>query len=165
MKRILLDANIYGEIVIDPDIEKIKNKIRNAGIIYGFWTIRNSMRKTSRSKYVGNHGLRISLLTLYDEITNGKEFAVTDDMKKTALSYYNAYREFGGSKSFDSISEDFTIISCAAFHGIDIVVSDDEKSMLTENAIRAYKLVNEILKKRTPNFIDYEEFKRRLFGG
>ena len=46
MKRILLDANIYGEIVIDPDIEKIKNKIRNAGIIYGFWTIRNSMRKT-----------------------------------------------------------------------------------------------------------------------
>lgn len=162
MKRILLDASIYGEIVIDPDIEMIKSKIKHAGIIYGFRVIRKKMRLTSRSKYVGNHGLRISLLSLYDEVTSGKEFTITEEMKKIAQSYYKAYREFGGSKSFESIGEDFTIIACASVHGIDIVVSDDEKSMLTENAVRAYKLVNEIAKKRTPDFIDYEEFKRRL---
>ncbi|HLC77039.1 MAG TPA: hypothetical protein VJH04_02435 [archaeon] len=165
MKRILLDANIYGEIVIDPDIEKIKGNIRNAGVIYGFRVIRSKMRKTSKSKYVGNHGLRVSLLSLYDEVTKGKEFLITEEMKKIARSYYNAYREFGGSKSLESIIEDFIIIACASVHGIDIVVSEDEKSMLTENAIRAYKLVNEIAKKRTPDFIGYEEFKRRLFGG
>ena len=165
MKRILLDANIYGEIVIDPDIEKIKGKIRNAGIIYGFRVIRNKMRATSKSRYAGNHGLRVSLLSLYDEVTRGKEFVITEEMKRIAQSYYSAYREFGGSKSFGSIGEDFVIIACASVHGIDIVVSDDEKSMLTENAVRAYRLVNGIAKKRMPDFIDYEEFKRRLFGG
>ena len=112
-----------------------------------------------------DHGLRITLLSLYDEITRGKEFTITEEMNQLANSYYKAYREFGGSKSLDSIIEDFTIISCASVHGIDIVVSDDTKSMLTENAVRAYRLVNEIAKKRTPDFIDYEEFKRRLFGG
>ena len=90
---------------------------------------------------------------------------VTEEMKQIAKSYYDAYREFGGSKSFESIGEDFTVIACASVHGIDVVVSNDEKSMLTENAVRAYKLVNGIAKKRMPDFIGYEEFKRRLFGG
>ena len=62
MKRIILDANIckeqsslrcqnrhtilsiYGEIIIDTDIEMIKGRIRNAGVIYGFRVIRNEMR-------------------------------------------------------------------------------------------------------------------------
>ena len=56
MKRILLDANIYGEITIDTDIGIIKGKIRNAGVIYGFRLIRNKLRMTSKSKYVGDHG-------------------------------------------------------------------------------------------------------------
>ncbi|MBI2173526.1 MAG: hypothetical protein HYT73_04975 [Candidatus Aenigmarchaeota archaeon] len=165
MKRVLFDANIYGEIVIDPDIDTIKEKIKNFGTIYGFRVIRNKMRKTSKSKYVGNKELRILLLNLYDDITRGREFDATEEMSQIAQSYYKAYREFGGSKSLVDIIEDFIIIACASVHEIDIVVSDDEKSMLTENAVRAYALVNSIVKKRTPNFIDYEEFKRRLFRG
>lgn len=148
MRKIIFDANIYGEIVIDPDIDIIKEKIKHFGIIYGFRIIRNKMRETSKSKYVDDRGLRILLLSLYDDVTRGREFSVSEEMEQIAQSYYKAYREFGGSKSLEKIIEDFTIIACASVHGIDIVVSDDEKSMLTENAIRAYKLVNSIIKKR-----------------
>lgn len=38
----------------------------------------------------------------------------------------------------------------------------DEKSMLSINAIREYNTVNEIKKLRTPDFINYEKFKRLL---
>ena len=46
---------------------------------------------------------------------------------------------------------------------MDIVVSEDEKTMLTENAIHAYRLVNGIFKTRTPQFIGYEN--KMLLGG
>ncbi len=45
---------------------------------------------------------------------------------------------------------------------IDVVVSEDNKSMLTENALKAYRIINALEKKKTPNFIGYLEFKRWL---
>lgn|SRR3989338_5091127 len=163
MKRILLDTSVYGEMVIDADIDAIKGSITKSVAVYGCRLVRNQLRATSKSKFVGDHGLRISLLNLYDGIAK-REYEITNEMKQMAEFYYKAYREFGGSKGLEFIIEDFIIVACAAVHNIDIVVSEDEKSMLTENAIRAYKLVNELLKKRTPEFIGYEEFKQLLGG-
>ena len=37
----------------------------------------------------------------------------------------------------DSIINDFMIVACASVHAMNIVVSEDEKSMLTENAARS----------------------------
>lgn len=165
MKRVLLDTNIYGRMVIDTDIETIKGAIRSAVIVYGCRLVRKGLRATSKSEYVGNHGLRASLLDLYDELASKTEYEITDEMKRIAESYYNAYREFGGSKSRDNIIDDFLIVACASVHEMDIVVSEDDKPMLTKNAIRAYKLVNKILKMRTPDFIGYEKFRRVLRGG
>ena len=90
---------------------------------------------------------------------------IDDSMFEIAENYYKSYSEFGGSKPKESIIDDFRIVACASYHMIDIVVSSDEKSMLTENAVRAYKLVNSIAKKRTPNFIDFISFKNYLRGG
>ena len=158
MKRILLDTNIYGELVIDPEIDVIKTGIKKKPlVIYGNRLIRKELRMADI------RSLRLSLLSLYDEIAK-KEYEIDDNMKNIANSYYKAYREFGGSKSKDKIINDFIIVACATVHILDIVVSEDEKSMLIENVIRSYNLVNDIIKKITPQFIGYEKFKEMLGG-
>ncbi|MEW5896276.1 MAG: hypothetical protein AB1668_01160 [Nanoarchaeota archaeon] len=86
----------------------------------------------------------------------------TQEIKGLAGDYYEAYRQLGGSKGHDVMFDDFSIVACATIYQIDIVVSEDNKTMLTENALKAYDLVNSLQKKRTPSFIGYLEFKRWL---
>jgi len=54
------------------------------------------------------------------------------------------------------------IVACAAHKSMDLVVSNDDASMLSELSIRSYKLVNEILNLHNPKFIGYEELKKIL---
>jgi len=54
---------------------------------------------------------------------------------------------------------DFLIVACASKNNLDIIVSNDNITMLTENTIKAYKNINKILSLKTPRFIDYKEFK------
>lgn len=163
MKRVMLDTNIYGEMLLDPDIEKLKPAIKGAKlVIYGNMLVRKELRATKRDAAFYDGNLRIHLVSLYDDLVGNKEYEITEEMRMTADAYYNAYREFGGSKSKSSIHDDFLIVACATAHGMDIVVSEDEKSMVTENAVRAYGLANSIYKRRTPQFIGYEEFKQIL---
>ena len=60
--------------------------------------------------------------------------------------------------------KDFSIVSVASINNLDIVASNDERSMLTENALRAYNLINSIINKRTPKFVSYKNFKTFLRG-
>ena len=166
MKRVLLDTNIYGEMVIDPELDIVKVSIANkrAVIIYGNNLIRKELRDTPRNTIISDGNLRIYLLNLYNDVVK-QEYDITDEMRSIAESYYKAYKEFGGSKPRIQIIDDFVIVACATIHGLDIVVSEDEKTMLTENAVRAYRLINNVLKKRTPKFLGYREFKNILRGG
>lgn len=59
---------------------------------------------------------------------------------------------------------DFIIVACASKNNLDIVVSNDNVTMLTENAIRAYDDVNKIISLKTPKFIDYKEFKEIIMS-
>ena len=68
------------------------------------------------------------------------------------------------SNSKNKIIDDFIIVACATLRNLNIIVSEDEKSMLIENVIRSYNLVNDIIKKITPQFIGYEKFKEMLGG-
>lgn len=166
-KRILLDTNIYGFIA--KDIERIKivdSIIGNTNtIVYGNKIIRNELRDIPGKLKSEGKNVRIDILNLYDSIVKNHNLELIDELNEIADSYYRAYREFGGSKSKESIITDFNIVACASFYNMDIVVSSDEKSMTTENALRAYKLVNSILKKRTPEFIDYIKLRNYLRGG
>ena len=56
------------------------------------------------------------------------------------------------------------IVSAASLNDLDIVISNDEKSMINQNALRAYNLINSVINKRTPKFIGYENFKDLLRG-
>ena len=167
MKRLLVDTNIYGLIAKDEDRLEIVGKIKISGkiIIYGFKIIRNELRDTPKLIKIQERSLRIDLLNLYDDIVEDHIIEFTSNITKIAEDYYKAYREFGGTKSKETIIDDFTIVSAGSLNELDIIVSNDEKSMLTENAIRAYNLINSVINKRTPRFISYNQFKKVLRGG
>ena len=161
------DTNIYGLLARDSDRIRLVERLVNdkAAVVYGNKIIRDELRDIPKKIKLNGKSLRVDIINLYDQIVKEYTLKINDNIIETADNYYTAYREFGGSKARDSIIADFRIVACSSFHGMDIVVSSDEKSMLTENAIRAYKLVNSIAKKRTQKFIDLINFKKYLRGG
>ena len=164
MKNILLDTNIYGLIVVDYDRNEVRNSIENKKevIIYGLSLIRKELRDTPKNIRLVGSSLRNSLLSIYDEITKDHILKLTIDIEELADSYFNVYKEIGGYASKDDIIKDLIIIACASLNSLDIVVSNDNKTMLSEKAIKSYKIVNELKKIRIPRFLDYEEFKKEI---
>ena len=161
MKRLLLDTNIYGELIFDVDFARTKENLSQRCVIHGFSIIRNELRDVPADTKLFGKNLRIGLLHIYDELTK-KAYPLTDEILRFADSYYQTYRSLGGSKAFPSIKNDFCIVACATLHQIDIVVSEDNKTMLTENALKAYEIVNTLHQQKTPRFLGYLKFKRWL---
>ena len=162
----MLDTNIYGAVAKDEERSEIVEKIKMSKlIVYGFRTIRNELRDVPKKTKIGNKSLRIDLLSLYDSIVENHIIEFNDKIHAISENYYRAYREFGGIKPQNEIIIDFIIVSAASLNNLNIVVSNDEKSMLTENAVRAYNLINSVINKRTPKFINYGNFKKMLRGG
>ena len=163
MKRVILDTNIYGRIVERREEEEIQASLekRKDIITYGFDVVRKELRDLSGETLIGK--LRILLLTLYDRIARTHIYFTTSLVKQLAEDYYSTYRQVGGHRSKDKIFNDFLIIACASLHELDIVVSDDNKTMFGDEAASAYKIVNNLRNYRMPEFISYEKF-RRLFS-
>jgi len=166
MKRIIFDTNTYGLLAIDNERLKVveKIKINSSLIVYGLKIVRDELRDVPKSIKIRDKSLRIDLLNLYDSITEEHMLKFDKNTPKIAENYYKAYREFGGSKPKDDILNDFAIVSAASINNLDVVVSNDEKSMLSHNALRAYNLINSVINRRTPEFISYNKFKNLLRG-
>lgn len=166
MKRLLTDTNFYGLLARDSGRLNVVGSIKTNKnlIIYGFKIIRDELMEIPKKMKIEGKNLRVDLLNLYDEITGKHNLKFTEIITQRADNYFKAYREFGGSRAKNEIINDFCIVACASLNNLDIVVSNDARSMLTENAIRAYNLVNSVIKKRTPQFISYEKFKSILGG-
>ena len=166
IRKYLLDSNIYGEMVVDKEIGGLKEyyqSCRNIILIYGIKEIiRKELRATPKDSKVGKAKLRSNLLALYDIFTGNHELSITEEHKQLANEYYEAYRKFSGSKSKEAMFNDLLIVACASSKSMDVVVSEDEKTMLTENAVKAYEFVNNAKNKRTPIFIGYNSFKLEL---
>ncbi len=165
MKRLLLDANIYGEMIVDDHLNLIKEKLKqksNSFVIFGITLIRKELRATPRKIKAGGGNLRIYLLSLYDELVKQKNLGITSETLTLAEQYYLLYRELGGSKGKDEMTNDLLIVACAALKEMDIVVSEDESTLKSEHALQAYAFVNIIRKLRNPHLISYEEFKNLL---
>lgn len=64
----------------------------------------------------------------------------------------------------EEIINDFKIVACATIHNVDVLVSNDNKTMLSTVSKRAYTSVNGIRRLITPDFIDFEGFKKILRG-
>lgn len=165
MKRILFDTSVYGELITDHLLIKKLQSLRDDEhmVFYGSKTIRNELRKTSTDRKVGNKKLRILLLSLYDSLIKDKHSLQTTELiKLVADKYFEAYHGIGGGYSKHDIANDFLIVACASLHNLDILVSNDEKSMLGDKAIASYKKVNKIFQLNNPYFIHYKEFKKEV---
>ncbi len=164
MKRIILDTNIYGELIFDKEYTNLKDAIPKKLTVYGFRVIRDELRDIPKKIKVEGSNFRIAILHIYDEITQDRSFPMTEEMQDLAELYFSSYKDFGGVQSRDHIKDDFLIVACASIKGMDIVASEDNKTLLSENAQKAYKLMNASQKLKTPEFIGYLEFKRWLIG-
>ncbi|MBI2232408.1 MAG: hypothetical protein HYU56_00660 [Candidatus Aenigmarchaeota archaeon] len=162
--RIILDTSIYGKIIedrIEDNLVEKANIHKHDMTIYGIRIIRKEIRdapKHSKDRY----DLRLALIRLYDALTKGRELEIKPLAQTLAVLYYKNYRKNGGSVSWKSIMNDMIIVAEATISKLDIVVSDDNRTMLSNAAKKAYYSVNKEHNLITPNFIGYSEFKRKL---
>ncbi len=163
--RIILDTSIYGKIIEDRLEDRIIEKAvihKHDLIIYGIKIIRKELRaapKHSKDRY----DLRLALLKLYDALIKDHELEIKPLANTLALLYYKYYRRNGGSVSWKEIMNDMLIVAEATISKLDIIVSDDNRTMLSQPAKKSYYSVNKEHNLITPNFIGYNEFKRKLF--
>ena len=57
---------------------------------------------------------------------------------------------------------DFQIVACATIHQLDILVTQDRRTMISEDARRAYEIANRKNKLETPAFLSVEIFNKLL---
>jgi len=128
MKRVILDTNIYGLIIVDESIDKLKEDLdkKNIFIVYGFPLIRKELRDTPKSIKLESANLRNRLLSIYDEITKNHTLKLTSNIGKLSDSYFDIYKKIGGHASKNEMIKDLTIVACASLNLLDksrIVIS------------------------------------------
>lgn len=169
MKRVMPDTNFYELMLKYLEMDKIK-KVKVSGTItfYGVDLIRKELRATPKTKADIVRWkllkLRNALLLTYDLLIGEHQYKIDSKINQLANDYYIAYKVLEGKVPKDEIITDFKIVACASTHNVDILVSDDNKTMLSPESKKAYISVNDINKIRTPNFISFKEFKNLLRG-
>ncbi|MBU2589179.1 MAG: hypothetical protein KKA65_04205 [Nanoarchaeota archaeon] len=165
MLRVIFDTNIYGLLIEENNIEKINNSLSKDKefIIYGFKPIRKELRQTSKTLKLGKIKQRNLLLCTYDELTKGKTLKFSREIYSLALNFYKKYREYGGIRNWKTtnIDVDFIIVACACYYKLDIVISNDTKTMLNPKSLKAYRAIALKEALRVPNFWKYNDLKRR----
>ncbi len=166
-KRILFDTNIYELIAIHTKEEQLKS-MKQQLVVYGADLIRKELRDIPKNIKIDNSGksknLRIELLGLYDFLVGKHQQIITEQMEEVANKYFNTYKILGGAVGKSEILNDFKIIACASMCNLDIVVSEDFRTMFSASAKKSYEIVNAIYGFRAPKFIDFKELLKS-FGG
>ena len=167
MKRILLHTNVYGKLVEDTFIFPLllDQKTSNSLVVYGTDVIRKELRAISK-KATDKKGQMIRLYTLYvyDSLITkmNHTLRVNNFIEGLAQLYMNEYRIKGGGVGEVEIKNDFLIVACATLHNLDIVISDDKRTMLSTSALAAYKSVNQKQGFQNPNYMQYVTFRDKL---
>ena len=159
--RIMLDTNVYGLIIEKEDPEEMIVKIAGSGLlICGSTVIRAELRDTPKAKVSGKRKLRLRLLSSYDSLVSDKRnYGANEIIRKIAGEYNEHYK---GSHSLNELKNDFLIVATASLHGLDIVVSEDEKTMKSPLALEAYTNLNKKYDLMSPHFIGFGQFKELL---
>lgn len=167
MKRVILDTNIYEFMIKGMNTEALQRLASQREIIiYDNEIIRKELRDIPKEKIglvdTKLRKLRNALLGVYDLLIGRHSYKITPEMYLVADKHYVAYRAAGGNISKDKIINDLLIVASAGLTQMDIVVSEDAKTMLSATAIKAYTIVNEVENLRTPNFIRFENFLKEI---
>ncbi|MBU1622924.1 MAG: hypothetical protein KJ597_05105 [Nanoarchaeota archaeon] len=102
-------------------------------------------------------------MSMYDRITGDHFLKNSIVITSLAKKYFDHYRNLGGIYGWDTnIRIDFMIIACASFNGLDVVYSDDQRTMLGKVALKAYQHININENLRTPDFLKYEDILQKF---
>ena len=162
MKRILFDTNIYGRLIEEPDVVlRIAKHIPSYFVVYGITIIRNELRSLSKEAKLDGKSKRILLLNVYDSFIKKENhnLKITGIIEIIAHDYFVEYKKAGGSLSLKEVINDFRIVACASVHNLDIVVSEDNKSMLSSHSLKSYNQVNKSNQLKNPEFVSFNKFK------
>ena len=150
-KRVLFDTNVYG-FLTGETISKIDELVLNKFIsVYGCSVVRKELRNTSKSALKSGKSVRNRLLSMYDSyVPEKRNYLVGSPSISLAEEYW---QEFTGNGKKKNIMNDFLIAATSSIHSLDILVTEDIKTMSSVEAINSYKIVNEGLNFRTPKFM------------
>ncbi len=167
----ILDTNVYGELLIEPNSDELVKKIRRnkSYFIYGVDIIEQELSETPlHIKYKGDVTQKL-LIELF-ELLSDEIITVTSLAGHLAEDYFRRYKELSKSGKYPIIKEkydeknlkiDFQIIAIASIRSVDIVVSSDKRTMLSQLARDVYDHINKMNGLRTPELLEYEKFKER----
>jgi predicted nucleic acid-binding protein len=164
--RVIFDTNIYGNLAEEPDREEIERRITEEKdfVVYNFSPIRKEIRNIPKTTKASRKA-RILLLQIYDNITGGHFLRNSIEITGLAKKYFDHYRNLGGTYGWDTnIRVDFMIVACASFNGLDVVYSDDQRTMLGKTALKAYHHINVKENLRIPYFLKYEDILKKFRG-
>lgn len=162
MKRVLLDTNIYGRLIEDRQfLVTLFSLVPDSFVVYGSSLIRKELRDVSKQVLFEGKHKRTLLLSVYDSFIKKKnhDLHITDLVVLIAHKYYDLYKNNQRVYSVEELLADFTLVALASLHGLDIVVSDDKRTMFSDKAKQAYNVVNSKYQFRTPTFYTFDSFK------
>ncbi|MBI2105317.1 hypothetical protein HYT56_00595 [Candidatus Woesearchaeota archaeon] len=170
----ILDTNVYGELLIEENSEKVIENIEKdkSLYIYGIDVIEKELQDVPSDKKIKGKIFRQTVLSTYKSLID-EEITVSPIAKYLASQYYKNYIKIRKIRKYASIKEketnyteedlksDFQIIAIASLKNVDIVVSADKRTMLSDISKKTYDTINKINNLRTPKLIDYFNFIER----
>ncbi len=159
--RVLLDTNIYGLVFTAAENVSLPDLLLGKHfVVCGSAVIRQELRDIPKNVKVKGTKLRRATLGLYDSFVGEKRNYSVTEFIETLAGRYN--QNYSGTHPFPELRNDFLIVATASLHGVDIVVSNDEKTMASPQAVHAYNIANEKLELHTPTFYRLGDFKSLL---
>lgn len=165
-KTYILDTNVYGELLIEPNSDRLVKKIKTnkSFFIFGVDIIEQELSETPlHIKHKGEIAQKL-LIELFETLSD-EIITITPLAKHLAEDYLKKSKELAKkhkiSKKYDekNLIIDFQIIATASLNSVDIVVSSDKRTMLSELSQKVYSLINKINGLRTPELLEYKKFK------
>ena len=164
-RTFVMDTSFYGNLLLEPDKELLISKMKSTKTIFiiGIDVIEKELFETPAHVRYRGEATRKVLLTLFD-------FLVDEVVKLPPIAaylaeeYFQAYRKHAKNKKLlkygeENLKTDFQIIALASLRSVDVVVSADKRTMLSELAKKVYGSVNAKNGLRTPELVDYTTFK------
>ena len=170
MKRVMPDTNVYEFILRFVEKKVFEQAVVGGRLVfYGNNLIRKELREIPKveQQMIGGKmkSLRNALLSLYDLMVGRHHYEITSQMEELAEKYFTVFKELGGNAAWKDLAADFTIVACASLHNLDLLVTEDAKTMTSDFAMKSYRSVNKLVGFSTPSFIRFQEFKTLLGGG
>lgn len=164
--KTLIDTSAYGKIIREEKDIVLKEKIdaRKDVVVFGNQVVKRELAETPAmipTYLEEKEKLKRRLLELYEFLVKDHDLEITGLINYLAEEYLKCCKEIS-KVSKEKLQNDFLIVACASFYSLDIVVSEDNRTMFSEEALKAYRKVNMKEQLRTPKCISLVEFERML---